>query len=207
MLAPFRRVWSRFRIRGRRRRATSIPVCMVAESCAPGAWRLWRADFGSSAALPDRPRRLFVAYYASAEMGCLLALGWPMPARVLDLFAEFRDRTNGLDAACGAACSARSPTRPRRHRRAEKTEMRDLVLRGGPWTAAERAAILDYCESDVEALARLLPAMLPQHRPAARPAARPLHGRRRRHGARRRADRRADAASCCASTGAASRTR
>ena len=37
--------------------------------------------------------------------------------------------------------------------------MRDLVLSGGPWDAAEREAILDYCESDVVALAKLLPAM------------------------------------------------
>jgi DNA polymerase-1 len=39
-------------------------------------------------------------------------------------------------------------------------KMRDLILRGGPWSDAEREAILDYCESDVAALARLLPAML-----------------------------------------------
>ena len=44
----------------------------------------------------------------------------------------------------------------------EKDEMRNLVMRGGPWSADERAAILDYCESDVDALARLLPAMLPK---------------------------------------------
>ena len=43
----------------------------------------------------------------------------------------------------------------------EKDEMRELVLRGGPWSDAERAEILDYCETDVAALARLLPAMLP----------------------------------------------
>jgi hypothetical protein len=43
----------------------------------------------------------------------------------------------------------------------EKDEMRDLVLRGGPWSDAEKSAILDYCESDVAALARLLPAILP----------------------------------------------
>jgi DNA polymerase I len=42
---------------------------------------------------------------------------------------------------------------------AEKKEMRDLILHGAPWTAAEMAAILDYCESDVGALARLLPVM------------------------------------------------
>src|SRR5262249_17287008 len=40
-----------------------------------------------------------------------------------------------------------------------KEEMRALILRGGPWTPEEQAAILDYCESDVRALARLLPAM------------------------------------------------
>src|SRR6185312_381720 len=44
----------------------------------------------------------------------------------------------------------------------EKGEMRQLVLRGGPWLDTERNAILDYCEADVEALARLLPAMLPK---------------------------------------------
>ena len=35
------------------------------------------------------------------------------------------------------------------------------VMRGGPWMAAEREAILDYCESDVTALERLLTRMAP----------------------------------------------
>ena len=39
--------------------------------------------------------------------------------------------------------------------------MRSLILGGGPWSEQERAAILDYCESDVVALERLLSAMLP----------------------------------------------
>ena len=46
--------------------------------------------------------------------------------------------------------------------------MRDLVLRGGPWDAAEQRAILDYCESDVLALAKLLPGHAGRHRLAAR---------------------------------------
>jgi len=41
----------------------------------------------------------------------------------------------------------------------EKQEMRELVLRGGPWTEYEQNAILDYCQTDVDALARLLPVM------------------------------------------------
>ena len=45
---------------------------------------------------------LFVAYYASAELGCYRVLGWPMPERILDLFTEFRHRTNGLPTPAGA---------------------------------------------------------------------------------------------------------
>jgi DNA polymerase I len=42
-----------------------------------------------------------------------------------------------------------------------KNAMRDLALRGGPWTAEEKDRLLDYCETDVLALQRLLPRMLP----------------------------------------------
>ena len=42
----------------------------------------------------------------------------------------------------------------------EKDTMRDLVLRGGPWSEDERDAILVYCEDDVRSLAALLPIML-----------------------------------------------
>jgi hypothetical protein len=44
----------------------------------------------------------------------------------------------------------------------EKDDMRSLILRGGPWSPEERAAILNYCAGDVAALERLLPAMLPR---------------------------------------------
>ena len=40
--------------------------------------------------------------------------------------------------------------------------MQDLAIRGGPWTSEEREALLAYCESDVLALAKLLPAMEPE---------------------------------------------
>jgi len=39
--------------------------------------------------------------------------------------------------------------------------MRALAMRGGPYDATERQSLLDYCQTDVEALARLLPAMAP----------------------------------------------
>src|SRR5262249_25073012 len=44
----------------------------------------------------------------------------------------------------------------------EKDSMRRLAIRGGPYTNSERLDLLDYCESDVVALERLLNRMLPR---------------------------------------------
>jgi DNA polymerase I len=139
------------------------PVCLVAWELRSGCkLRLWRDEFGSTPPYPTGPDVLFVAYYASAEIGCHLALGWPVPERVLDLFTEFRNHTNGIPTVSGAGLlGALAHYGSDSIGTIEKDEMRDLILRGGPWSDAEREAILDYCESDVAALARLLPAMLP----------------------------------------------
>ena len=90
-------------------------------------------------------------------------LGWTPPDHVLDLFAEFRCLTNGLRLAhgsglLGALMHFGLPTIGGE----QKDAMRDLVLTGGPWSPAEQLAILDYCESDVVALAELLSAMQDQ---------------------------------------------
>jgi len=107
------------------------------------------------------PTRFFAAYYASAEVGCHLSLDWPVPQRILDLFTEFRNALNGLPTPSGfGLIGALVYHGLDAIGSGEKEEMRELALRGGPWTPAERAALLDYCESDVVALARLLPTML-----------------------------------------------
>jgi hypothetical protein len=140
------------------------PVCLVGYEIRSGRKiRLWHNELSDVPPYPTGPDALFIAYYASAEIGCHLALGWPVPERILDLFTEFRNLTNGLPTVAGSGLiGALSHHGLDSIGAAEKTEMRDLVLRGGPWTAVEQEAILDYCESDVMALARLLPAMLPQ---------------------------------------------
>lgn len=105
---------------------------------------------------------LLVAYYASAEMGCHLALGWPMPVNVLDPFIEFRNITNGLSLPCGAGLlGAMTWYGLGGIETAEKESMRQLAQRGGLWNEAEQQALLDYCESDVAVLARLWPKMTP----------------------------------------------
>lgn len=162
-LLPFPEIWAVDFEFGSEPGDSPEPVCLVAwELRSSRKLRLWHDEFGAAPPYPTGPGALFVAYYASAEIGCHLALGWPVPERVLDLFTEFRNHTNGIPTVSGAGLlGALAHYGLDGIGTVEKDEMRDLILRGGPWTDAEREAILDYCESDVEALARLLPAMLP----------------------------------------------
>jgi DNA polymerase I len=140
------------------------PVCMVAKELRTGqTWRLWRGEFGSAPPFPIGSDALFIAYYASAELGCFRALGWKAPARILDLFAEFRDRTNGLTTPAGAGLiGALTFFGLDKIGAVEKDEVRALILAGRPWSENERNEILEYCAGDVAALERLLPAMLPR---------------------------------------------
>ena len=59
-------------------------------------------QFGPAPPYATGPDVLFVAYYASAELGCYCVLGWPMPERILDLFIEFRNLTNDHPTPAGA---------------------------------------------------------------------------------------------------------
>ena len=144
--------------------AEPVPVCLVARELRTGRLiRLWQDELGPEPPFPIDDDTLFVAYFASAELGCFLELGWPVPTRILDLYTEFRNATNGIPAAgrpraCWALCpiteSRRSPP-SRRPRNARWSCAAD------PWTAAERARILDYCQTDVDPMGALLERMLP----------------------------------------------
>ena len=139
------------------------PVCMVVREWPSGRTeRYWQADLQqmSIAPFPTGERALCVAYYASAELDCFQVLGWVPPVNVLDLFVEFRCLTNGLrltngSGLLGALLYYGLPCVDGE----QKDVMRDLVLTTGPWSAAQQLAILDYCETDVVALAHLLNAM------------------------------------------------
>ncbi|MFA4904056.1 MAG: DNA polymerase [Desulfobaccales bacterium] len=105
---------------------------------------------------------LIVAYYASAEMGCHIFLGWDLPVNLLDLFTEFRTLTNGLPSLCGdGLMGALTRFGLSGVEVVERDSIRRLALSGGPWTPAEKSLLLANCESEVEALAKLLPRMEP----------------------------------------------
>jgi hypothetical protein len=161
-LRVFRQVWLADFEFSARDGERPTPVCLVArELFSRRLIRLFADELRARPPFPIGDDTLFVAYFASAELGCFLSLGWELPRRILDLWTEQRLHTNGSGAKCGLlhalayhgldSISA-----------VEKGEMRELALRGGPYTAAERLALFRYCQSDVDALARLLAAMLPR---------------------------------------------
>lgn len=142
-------------------------ICMVAHEIRTGKHhRLFQEDLYKLKAppFPVDETDIVVAYFASAEMACFKALGWPMPKNVLDLYAEFRNKTNGLPylpggrSLIGAMKFFGLDSIAVEH----KEEMRTLALRGGPYSDHERIALLDYCQSDVDALLPLLSTMLPE---------------------------------------------
>ena len=142
-----------------------VPVCMVAlETRTNRLIRLWQDDLLRSSCPYSLGRdALFVAFFGSAELGCHRALKWPDPLNILDPYVEYRNLVNGRSSPypsslLGAAMAFQfdgvmSAT--------EKDRGRELVLRGGPWSASEQQFVLNYCESDVRLTARLFDAMRP----------------------------------------------
>ena len=141
------------------------PICMVAIEFRTGnTIRVWMDELRSMSSPPfsTGPDVLFVSFYSSAELNCFRVLGWPTPQRIIDLYVEFRCFTNGkllphgrglLGALLYFALSGIEAV--------EKDSMRNLAIRGGPFTDQEKQDLLDYCESDVVALRQLLTVMTP----------------------------------------------
>lgn len=139
------------------------PHCVVWATSDGEMGELWLGD--NPPAEPPYPTGdgvTLCCYTAWAEMTCHLVLGWNTDSQVLDLYAEYRNETNGsehdvrskrglihalkyygLDAMAGV----------------EKQAMRELAMRGGPYTDKEKRDLLDYCAEDVRALIPLHAAM------------------------------------------------
>jgi DNA polymerase-1 len=152
-----------------------VPVCGVfREFRTKRQIELWQGEFGPRPPFSTGPDTLFVAYFACAEIGFFLALNWSIPERILDLYTEYRNRFNCLPTLVEQKLYEKGEEKPGRNSLVgaliqfglstigvhKKKEMTSLINTGGPWTPDQKQKILDYCESDVEGLDRLLPAML-----------------------------------------------
>ena len=135
-------------------------VCMAVHEPRTGITRrYWQDELRQMKRAPFETGNdaVTVAYAAQAEMSCFLALGWPLPLNVIDLYAEFRAATNGTGKPASLLSALAHYNLP--HIEASlKDSMIDLVLRGD-WNDEEKQQVLSYCESDVVALGALLPAM------------------------------------------------
>jgi hypothetical protein len=159
---PFKEIWALDFEFISRPGARPAPVCLVAIELISGrSIRLWQDEFGAKPPFRTDPDVLFVAYHAPAELGCFLALGWPLPVRILDLCVEFKAKTSGLALPTGRKLlGALSYHGIPSITSDEKQSMVGLVLRGGPWTDSERRDILDYCATDVVCLGPLMERMI-----------------------------------------------
>jgi len=143
-------------------------VCVVAAELRTGVtFRLWGDELKRNwPPYSVGPTSLFVAYYATAELECHLALGWPLPETVIDLYTEFVLQTNSPLRQYQQHRKALIPALQHfgcPHIKADlKVAFRDRIMAGGPWSEDDKASILDYCETDTIALAQLLPRMLPE---------------------------------------------
>jgi len=138
-------------------------ICGVFKSVESGETvRVWKDDLYdlSEPPLLGLENAVLVGFYTAAEMSCFKALGWVQSLPVLDLYAEFRVLTNGIELPHGRSLvgalqffgiAAMEP--------AHKVAMRQLALRGDPYTPAEKQALLDYCAEDVEMTQQLFQVM------------------------------------------------
>ena len=148
------------------------PICMVGRELlgARREWRVWEGEFGALPPFDISEDTLFVSYNAAAEMGCFLALGWPMPARGIDCLVEYRALINETRPKLPNGQTAPSPPAKFEHALAAygfthassaiKAEISEDIG-NARWRAKwSREIITNYCADDVDALAKLFVAML-----------------------------------------------
>ena len=139
------------------------PHCIVAYEIRSRRYiRLWKDNFAASCPYDLGPESLIIAFAASAELRCHLSLGWPLPANLIDLFAEARLRFNFPGPERGRSSLLETLDRfeiphidPEEKKRLQK-------LCSAPELPAEmKDQVLAYCQSDVDVLGELLLRLLP----------------------------------------------
>lgn len=137
--------------------------CMVAKELHSARMiRLWADELGSEPPFDTGKEALFIAFFASAELGCFRSLGWNTPYWVLDFYPEMRNLTNGMTypglGRVRSLLSTLSFFGLRSMEHEDKKAMRDLIMEdrsNASYSRAEQKSILDYCQTDVDALESL----------------------------------------------------
>lgn len=141
------------------------PVCMVAIDFNTGKkWELFfEQNTKVNCPIDFNEEDLVVAHNFSAEASCFGVLNWDLPPNICCTMAEYRNLTNGIKfkysllEVCNAfkiSCIESD----------EKEEMRDLALRGWPYSKKEQKDLLQYCSTDVLVLGEMVGRLNPDAR-------------------------------------------
>jgi hypothetical protein len=138
-------------------------VCLAWREASTGRTQcLWRDELGGVPPYRIDDKTLYVCFVGNAELGCHLALNWPLPKHVLDLNPVFRCITNGCTVPQGRGLlGAMAYYGLDAIDSKVKDDIRNRIIKGWPFTPDERKKILQYGASDVDAMVALLPKMLP----------------------------------------------
>jgi DNA polymerase-1 len=141
-----------------------VPICLAAFELRTGrVISLWRDQMGPAPPYDCGPDCLFVCYSGSeAELACHLALGWGLPANVVDLITEYRlaicgrghERQLGLLSAL-ARLEVPAAVSPE-----EKDRARRRCIAGWPFDAADREWIQTYNNTDAVEEGALVQALI-----------------------------------------------
>jgi DNA polymerase I len=139
-----------------------VPICYCAYEINSGkAIKKWIE--GGKDKKPEystTDNSLFIAFGASAEMGCHIVLDYPIPLYIVDLYSEFKNITNGRYTAHGhniiGACFMYGI---KDTDAILKKTMRTRIIAGPPYNDDEKEKIMDYCMKDVEMTIKLFDAM------------------------------------------------
>ena len=109
-LLPFAEIWAVDFEFGSDPGENPEPVCLVAWELRTGRrLHVWRDDFGAAPPYPTGPDVLFVAYYASAEIGCHLASAGRCPSACWTCSLSSAITPTAFPRPAARACSARLP--------------------------------------------------------------------------------------------------
>ena len=165
-----RRAWALdFEFVPRRGDSHAVVTCMAAHCVVTDEKRsLWLERVQPPPSCPFAGDELFIAHSVTAEVSCFIALGWPLPTRIIDTMVETARLWNGKmvhqpgdkelilePSLLSSLAYFNIPCRGT----AEKDAAIDIILRGGPRTPQEIANSLAYCMDDAEDAARLAAAL------------------------------------------------
>jgi hypothetical protein len=135
------------------------PTCLVAIDNHGHKWRPWREELQAYAQAPFDvgPATQLVFFKAEADLTCFLALGWRLPCHVIDLYSEWRHRSNGAphplpsNSLLNVAAHYGIDTTTA----AAKEHFRAMFIADAPFSPKQREEALDYAEGDVRATMEL----------------------------------------------------